>query len=252
MSIHIDDTRVPGHYHGYTYLITFTRPTDGRIFYYVGQKLGSTVNKRYSGSGYRINQMYKKYGRGNNTRLTLLSWAYDQAELNFHEQMFILSATLEYDKDCLNLNYGGAAGRVHPLVIKRKIEAFARRPRELEEERHRKIKETLHRSPDILLNRNKRISEANMGHKTSLEARLKMAAAKKAAPEVTCPYCGTCGKGGIMVRWHFDNCTKSPSGGANRTGDNYVSCECPHCNTYCGTPQMKRYHFDNCKFLPKG
>ncbi|AUR86047.1 nuclease associated modular domain 3 protein [Vibrio phage 1.081.O._10N.286.52.C2] len=28
--------------------------------------------------------------------------------------------------------------------------------------------------------------------------------------EVTCPHCGKVGKGGVMKRWHFDNCKHAP------------------------------------------
>jgi group I intron endonuclease len=39
----------------------------------------------------------------------------------------------------------------------------------------------------------KTLSEAHMGIKNDYEERI-------------CPYCGKKGKGGVMVRWHFDNC----------------------------------------------
>ena len=88
-----------------------------------------------------------------------------------------------------------------------------------------------------------RISKANTGKKASYETRLKIkearkhqvitpesrskavqkligvprpqhvkeaiAAARKNAPTVVCPHCGTVGKfGGSMKRWHFTNCEK--------------------------------------------
>lgn len=104
----LNDLRIPANRHGYIYLTTFTRPTDSKQFFYVGQHLGKRLDKGYVGSGFRLKQMFKKYGRRGHVRL--LHWAYSQEELNFKEQMSIVFAKLIYGKACLNLNHSDAVG----------------------------------------------------------------------------------------------------------------------------------------------
>lgn len=59
--------------------------------------------------------------------------------------------------------------------------------------------------------------------------------------ERTCPHCGFVGKGGIMIKWHFDNCK------VIKDRIPQIKITCPHCNKTGGQTNMKRYHFDNCK-----
>lgn len=79
------------------------------------------------------------------------------------------------------------------------------------------------------------------GKKFSKETSDKHKETWKKIEDVTCPWCGKVGRGGIMIRYHFDNCKKN---------SNYVKKEivCPHCG-YIGTSMhnMKRFHFENCK-----
>lgn len=54
------------------------------------------------------------------------------------------------------------------------------------------------------------ISKLHKGRKMSEESKLKLIAIKTGMKykESTCPYCGLTGRGGNMVRYHFENCKK--------------------------------------------
>jgi hypothetical protein len=96
--------------YGYVYITTFTRPTDGKEFYYVGQHTGDRLDRRYIGSGLRIKRLEAKYGRKGNLHVKILVWAKSQQELDFKEILLICFARALFDSDCINLSYGGEGG----------------------------------------------------------------------------------------------------------------------------------------------
>lgn len=65
----------------------------------------------------------------------------------------------------------------------------------------------------------------------------------------TCPHCNLTGKGGSMLRWHFDNCKASEKDALKIKKENNKILVCPHCNSSGRNGNMKRYHFDNCPSL---
>jgi len=227
--------------HGYVYITTFTRPTDGRIFYYVGQKLGNKINRKYCGSGLRIHNLINKYGKSGNVHVKVLDWTYSQEELNFKETLCIGFAKQEYGKDCINIMYGGANGHTS-MATRRKMRtsALARPPKSAETiEKHRakilgksqsdehvakrmkahvgakRSEVTKQRQRDAWLTRNPdsyetrlKKSLSQLGRVMSPESNAKKSASLKGRihETVVCPRCKKTGAKPGMVRWHFDNC----------------------------------------------
>lgn len=168
--MHLDDLRLPFNRHGYIYLITFTRPIDQRKFYYVGQHLGSTLDRAYVGSGFRLHQLFNKYGKKGNCRR--LTWAYSQDELNFTETLFIHLAKLEWGRDCINLMNGGANGRAHESTRRKQSEVQQRRTPEAKKAKSDKHKATLKAiPPHIRALTGQKIREAHVGIPLSREHR---------------------------------------------------------------------------------
>jgi hypothetical protein len=100
-----------------------------------------------------------------------------------------------------------ALGRVRSLESRAKQSAAKRAANALKAPKQPRVKIGLKNSPET--RERKRL--AALGRVNSAEARAKMAEAKRNAPMRECPHCNKVGRGGIMLRWHFDNCKINPS-----------------------------------------
>lgn len=116
----LDDLRIKANRHGYVYLTTFTRPTDNKEFYYIGQHTALNLDRRYYGSGTLLKRYVAKYGDRGNINVRILCWTYSQPELDFCEDLAISSGRIEFEKLCLNIREGGSYGR-HTESTKMKI-----------------------------------------------------------------------------------------------------------------------------------
>lgn len=89
--------------YGYIYKTTHLRTGQ----YYIGQRKGS-YDSDYLGSGTRIRNMVKKYGKSEFS-LEVLAWAYDHDQLNKLEEEYVGKLYKE-DPMCVNLIAGGIHG----------------------------------------------------------------------------------------------------------------------------------------------
>ncbi len=113
------DANKPKDRYGYVYHFVFTRPTDGHEFHYIGQHVGTKAAPGYFGSGLRLKNLIKKYGRKENLKRYGLMWCYSQPELTFAEILMICFAKELYGDDCINLQHGGDHGHLHTITRKR-------------------------------------------------------------------------------------------------------------------------------------
>jgi ribosomal protein L32 len=232
----LDDLRIPANRHGYIYFITFVRPTDQHEFYYVGQHLGKEMSRRYVGSGTRINNLYRKYGKRGHKQLLL--WAYSQEELNFYERMCISFAKIEYARDCVNLSFGDRISGGLSRESRRKVSEaqLLRWDHASDFDRHRLSearrlwwensspdkKATFstmvsnnmlafwhNRSPSELAMSRERIAAPKRGKKYSNEHRQAMREGRKRIKTVECPHCGVFQLPNTIYKYHFDNCPKA-------------------------------------------
>ncbi len=228
----LDDLRIPANRHGYIYLITVTRPTDGSLFYYVGQHTGQSRSSTYVGSGLRIKRFYQKYGKRGTK--TLLMWAYSKEELDFYEIQLIQLAKLTYEKLCLNLAYGGARGKAsdssrakasksQSTPEKRAMYAALSTARGQTLASRKKLSIAKTGKP-LSEHHRKRCSEGQTGNTRSLSSRRKQSITTRRINETTdinsrrsaaligipqdtfqCPVCLTYGGRPGMIRWHGIN-----------------------------------------------
>ena len=155
--------------YGYVYQTIFTHPKTGEKYHYVGMHKSSKVDRSYVGSGTRLRSLIKKHGMKGNIRVHVICWQRDRRALNRAEVYFVKVARERFGESCINLSDGGDGGRM----------------------------------PDAAL---ARMSKKLKGREKSEETRTRMSAAALALPVLTCPHCGTRGKGGAMSRFHFKNC----------------------------------------------
>lgn len=99
------------------------------------------------------------------------------------------------------------------------------------------------------------------------ETRKKMS---KPRSKAACTYCGTIASGGMMIRWHGENCKENPAN-ANKpprtsgckgikhtaeararmsAGVRANRATCGHCGMVSSKAMISRYHGDNCKHKP--
>lgn len=263
--------------HGYVYLVTFTRPTDGREFYYVGQRMSPTLDRTYLGSGVWLRSLINKYGLHRNFHLRVLDWAYDQDELNFKEIMSIYFARITLGKSCINLSHGGANGamsestkqklRIANLGKKMSEDAIARTvaahtgSKRSDETRARISEGLKSRMTDA---KRQRCRLASLGRLHSEEEKVKMRAARVGRKpnlgnhhsEETKLHLSLVLKGRKRpahlveaLRAALKGVPKSEEAKANMRKAKALArinpLTCPHCGK-SGTGNMTRYHFDNC------
>ena len=140
--------------------------------YYYGVHNGNI--DKYLGSGLKLKDNIKKYGVNNCIRRTVMEC--DKKEDAYSFEQIIVDSLLLKDPKCLNLSLGGKGG--------------------LHGEKHSKA---------ISMSNTKR----KKGIKLSEEHKSKIKKSSKIGDKleiVKCPKCGRSGAGGVMNRWHFDNC----------------------------------------------
>jgi len=184
---------------GYIYHTTFRRPTDGRIFHYIGQRARTYLDRRYFGSGMWLKRLEKKYGRKGNIHVALISWAASQQELDALEVHFIAEARRLWPRDCINFQSGGLYGSGATLC-----DATRRR------------QSKAHLGQYVSPETRAKISAWNKGRKRDAIVGANVAKAKKAANESKpigcCPHCGRTGRmNGGFISWHFDSCGRKPT-----------------------------------------
>lgn len=219
----LDDVLFPCDRYGYVYLITFKRPTDGQLFYYVGQRLGKKLNRSYTGSGFILKRFKDKYGVEGNLHLKILQWAFAKDELDFKETLFIVMAKDCYGKFCMNIMYAGGShvftkrtreligsyhkGKTLSAEHRQAISRAQSKPKSAEMKRKLSlVKKGKPRASPMTPQHRANFTMAGKTH--SDETKAKMSAASKGVPKKksTCPHCGKTGGAGKMTYWHFDNC----------------------------------------------
>jgi hypothetical protein len=188
--------------YGYIYHTVFTRPTDGKLFHYIGQKRGTKVNHKYFGSGVRINNLVNKYGLNGNTKVFIVGWYGTKAELDAAEVRLIREAKRIWKRSCVNLAHGGANGALSLKSRQKLSETQLERFNGIDGERLRAALRERWASPESDSRRQKLIERNKDG--ASDETRAKMSAAKKGKPgpkhsEETKLKIGLANKGKIVV-----------------------------------------------------
>lgn len=78
--------------------------------YYIGQHSTNNINDKYLGSGHKLHEYIKIYGRENFKR-EILEYAKDRLELDKLERKYVTKELIESDSLCLNLKSGGDSGQ---------------------------------------------------------------------------------------------------------------------------------------------
>ena len=105
----------------YGYLYKTQHPTTG--YYYIGQHIGSTVSRKYRGSGKQLKAMFKEH-RKSEWELTVLEWVSNQEELDAAEKKHVGTLWRD-DPYCLNMRQGGGSpGKLKESAKQHISEAF--------------------------------------------------------------------------------------------------------------------------------
>lgn len=240
--------------YGYIYLTTFTRPTDGRKFYYVGQHRGNKPDRNYSGSGNRIRRLINKYGKPGNTRLKIISWEANQEDLNATETWLIREAKHVFKSDCINLRYGGEGGALFSQESLDKMSKTrkGRKQPNIECPHCGKIGSNsimhywhldncklapTYKGPRIVSEETRAKRSASLiGIKRSEETKAKISLANTGKP------------GRVGSKLSEETKAKLRASALNRSQE---KVECPHCGLIGCIRNMKIYHFENCKNKPE-
>lgn len=167
------------------------------------QYIGQTTKPEhvpYFGSGVAILADLAKFGSKSFKRETLCCCS-NKKDLAYMERQFIQQFNAVESDQFYNISKGGhqtngSAGYKHTQEHRDHI-------RQIMLERHPMKGKTF--GPEM----RRRVSEANKGRKGS--ERQRETARNYPHPTLTCPSCGKEGKGGGMIRFHFNNCKSNRS-----------------------------------------
>lgn len=205
----------------YTYLIGWTKQN---IWYY-GARYSKTCSpddlwNTYFTSSKRVKELRKEIGEPDVVKVRRI---FKTREQTWRCEVKVLThiKNTKTLNNWLNRSIGGQRFGPHSEETKRKISEFHKTRIHTAEENEkisktkrgklktadekRKISETLKGrvfTEEHL--ENLRISRRKRVHSEQTKINMSISAKKK--PFLTCPHCGKSGKGGIMKRWHFDNC----------------------------------------------
>lgn len=105
----------------YGYVYKTQHPTTG--YYYIGQHIGSTVSRKYRGSGKQLKAMFKEHPRYE-WEFTILEWATNQEALDAAEKRHV-GTLWRVDPYCLNMRQGGGStGKLKESTKQHISEAF--------------------------------------------------------------------------------------------------------------------------------
>ncbi len=90
--------------YGYIYHTMFMHP-DGELRHYIGQRKAKRLDRNYVGSGYRLHNLFNKYGRKGKVRL--VCWSTSESDLNAKELYYIALARKVWSDTCVNIRAGG-------------------------------------------------------------------------------------------------------------------------------------------------
>lgn len=174
--------------------------------YYIGKATLSRIEKGYKGSGQRLKEAFRRYGK-ENFKTTIL-WDFDTEEEAFIKERELVTPQLVLDPRCYNLQEGGSGGtkgskflvngekvvRVLPCQVQEYLDAgYVPWKRPHSEETRKKMSESHKGMPGTMKGRHhseearKKISEAGKGRKHTEEWKQLMHdkfAGKKRDPEI--------------------------------------------------------------------
>lgn len=171
-----------------------TNLVNGKFYY--GVHSTENLNDGYLGSGNKLKNAIKKYGK-NNFKKEIIAVFDDRKEALLKEKE-IVNELLVYSEICYNLTEGGGAP---PIQEKTPRSNFLKGEERTEKQ---KTAALLH-SQRMLGNNpwNKGVKGVQKAwNKGISNPKLSIVANK----EHICPKCGKKGKGSSMLRWHFENC----------------------------------------------
>ena len=189
--------------------------------YYIGTHVTNDPNDSYLGSGTRLTNSIKKYGKENFCKEILFDCASE--EEMFSKEKELVSETVLKDEHCLNLIVGGKGG--FSYINKSGMAKFKGRNHTQEsinkmletkrnngtwcptdDRREERAEANRIRAKDPA--RNLAISKATTGRTKSNEHKEKIAESLKGKKhnKVQCPYCKRVGGERAFKRFHFENC----------------------------------------------
>lgn len=164
--------------------------------YYYGVHSTDNISDGYLGSGNKLKNAIKKYGK-DNFKKEIIALFDERKDALLYEKNLISKELIESDY-CYNLTEGGNSP---PVQIKTPPSNFLKGGNRTE-----KQKNSAKRHSEKMKGKtpwNKGVKGAQKAWNKGLKnPNLSLMANKKHV----CPHCGKNGKGSSMLRWHFDNC----------------------------------------------
>ena len=169
--------------------------------FYYGVHKTNDPSDGYMGSGVRICNAIKKYGKENFTKNVLKYFdTYEQA-LEYEAEF--VNETLLQDPSCYNLITGGRGGLIHDRTGEKHSEETKRLISKI------RVENNLAKgSNNGMYNKGYLVSGSKNGSygKGNTKGKKWKVVNRKPTPKVICPKCGKMGAPNTMYRFHFDNC----------------------------------------------
>jgi group I intron endonuclease len=164
--------------------------------YYYGVHSTKDINDDYLGSGSKLKNAIKKYGKENFSKEIIAVFSERKDALLKEKE--IVNISLVISEECYNLTEGGGSPPIQETVPKSNLLKG--------EERTERQKIAAARHSDKMKNKTP-WNKGVIGAQLAWNKGLKNPRLSRIANVIhICPKCGKEGKGSSMLRWHFDNC----------------------------------------------
>lgn len=202
------------------YLYEIRNKINGKI--YVGVHKTKNINDGYMGSGKIIKAAIQKHGIENFKKVILET--FENAEAMYTKEKEIVNEEFLAREDVYNLRCGGSGGfdyihkinphpfkgHKHTVNAKIKIGKIAKNRHHTDESKLlMKMNNWARQNPEEQRTYARLAALKSVKNRTEETIdKLSKSVTKywETITEEICPYCSTSGRGGIMKRWHYDNC----------------------------------------------
>lgn len=190
--------------------------------YYIGTHVTSDPHDAYLGSGKRLNNAIKKYGRESFSKEVLFDFANN--EDMFLKEKELVNETVLKDPKCLNLIVGGLGG--FSYINNNGIKKF--HGKNHSRASIEKMLETKKKKGNYYPTESRRIEIAEANRKKAQDSNWRATMSDALS-------------GKTKTNEHKEKIAQSLK------GKKQEKVQCPHCKRTGGIRAFKRYHFDNCK-----
>jgi group I intron endonuclease len=177
--------------------------------FYIGKHQTKNLNDDYLGSGIKLKEAIKKYGKNSFSKEILFIF-FTEEEMNNKEKELI-NEDLVKNPNTYNIGIGGEGGphflnKSHKQETKTKISNSSKGKKISSESKEKMSKNNFMRGNSEQARKNASHRLINNSISEEIKQKISLSLINKKQNTIECPHCKKIGGERAMKRWHFSNC----------------------------------------------